>query len=591
MRARYKIEHKELRYRGLMIWIVLLVAGTTIGVNAARMQDNTVEVSDFGALPNDGKCDRAAIKRALDYAKTVKAEELVFDVGTYDLFVSDASKNTGLDILSLHDFTMRGAINQKGNPATTFLRHYDFKNDMHGKPILSVRHSNNFRLQNIIFDNNPRYSTAGEVVTNDGESVTVKIFEGNPVIDGTLFFTSNIWDLSTKNLKKVESPTYGGDVYKKREEYTWHVVGDTANRIMQLHSPTLASKVAIGEGLSWHFSYKGIQVNFYMCNDLSVENVWTFNAIGFCMRAEACENITAKKVKIIAPDNQLAVGSRDGWKLYACRGKVVMDEIYMEGVRWDGQNVHGSFLWPYQVVDKHTIWLKKKEGAAFPIPVGSKIGFWNGKEEILRTVQKSELKPTGKKERGFLLTFTEPVPDFVNEKTLCLIYGWNIDNYMLSNSTFRNIAGSASLIRNSNVSIVNNTFDHIMYPAIMIGGAINEGEGVVPKNVRIERNKITHSGWMSRHGITGAIGIRNQEEGEELVFHTNKDPKLQERKSPWMTDVRVIGNTIEDSREGIVAKGTLGMHVRGNKFFRVKKNIDVEKESNPDVRIEGNNIK
>lgn len=556
-----------------------------------QAQDKIVKVVDFGAIPNDGKCDIAAIKRALNYVKTVKAKELRFDAGTYDLFVGDASKNMAIDVAELYDFTFTGETDKGGNPATTFLRHYDFRDDMHGRPILSVRRSNNFHLQNVVFDNNPRYSTAGEVIANDGKTVKVKIFEGNPVIDKTLFFTSNIWDLATKTLKKVESPTYGGDVYKKREEYTWHAVGDPAERIMQLNSPTLASKVSVGEGLSWHFSYQGIQVNFYMCDDLTVENVWTYNAIGFCMRAEACENIKAKKVKIIAPDNQLAVGSRDGWKLYACRGKVIMDDIYMEGVRWDGQNVHGSFLWPHKVIDQHTIWLRKKKGAAFPIPVGSKVGFWNGKEEVLRTIQKSEMKPTENKERGFLLTLTEPVPDFVNEETLCQIYGWNIDTYTLSNSTFRNIAGTASLIRNTNVNIINNTFDYIMYPAIMIGGAIHEGEGVVPTNVRIEGNKVTHSGWMSRHGITGAIGIRTQEEGEGLVFHSDKDRTQLERKSPWMTEIRLIGNTIEHSKEGIVAKGTKGLHVENNTFIGVGKSMDIPKEDNPDVVIEGNQIK
>lgn len=571
-------------------WMLLFTI-LTVGVHMVRAQDKIVKVADFGALPNDGKCDIAAIKKALNYAKTVKAEELVFDAGRYDLFVGDAEKNVAIEIIGFNDFTLKGATDKKGNPTTTFLRHYDFRNDLTGKPILAVNRSHTFRLQNVVFDNNPRYSTAGEVIANDGESITLKIFEGNPVIDGTLFFTSNIWDLSTKTLKKVESPTYGGDVFKKVEEYTWRVVGDPADRIMKLYSPRIASKTAVGDGISWNFSYKGVQINFYMCDNLTVENVWTYNAIGFCMRAEACENITARKIKIIAPDNQLAVGSRDGWKLYACRGKVVMDEIYMEGVRWDGQNVHGSFLWPHQVIDKNTIWLRKKQGAAFPVPVGSKVGFWNGKEEILCTVRESEMKPTEEQERGFLLTLAEPVPDFVNEETLCQVYGWNIDHYLLSNSTFRNIAGSASLIRNTNVDIVNNTFDHIMYPAIMIGGAIHEGEGVVPKNIRIEGNKVMHSGWMSRHGITGAIGIRTQEEGEGLVFHSDKDREQLERKSPWMTDIYVIRNRIEHSGKGVVAKGTQGLSIEGNTFIGVEKPTDIPLEDNPKVVIKANKIK
>lgn len=79
----------------------------SFGVQA---QDKIVKVADFGAIPNDGKCDIAAIKRALDYVKTVKAEELVFDVGTYDLFVGDASKNMAIEIVQYIDFIFRGKM-------------------------------------------------------------------------------------------------------------------------------------------------------------------------------------------------------------------------------------------------------------------------------------------------------------------------------------------------------------------------------------------------------------------------------------------------------------------------------------------------
>ncbi len=560
--------------------------GGMIGLHAVQAQDKIVKAADFGAIPDDGKCDMVAIKKALDHAKTVKAGALLLEAGTYDLFVGDASGKMAIDITGMNDFTLKGGIDDKGDPATTFLRHYDFKNDMYGKPILSVRRSKHFGLQNVIFDNSPRYSTAGEVIATDGNTVTLKVFEGNPVIDGTLFYTSNIWDLASKTLKKVESPTYGGDVNKRKKEYTWHVQGNPEQRIMTLNSPRVAAMVEVGDGLSWNFSYKGIQVNFYMCDDLSVENVWTYNAIGFCMRAEACENITARKVKVIAPDNQLTVGSRDGWKLYACRGKIVMDGLYMEGVRWDGQNVHGSFLWPHRVMDGHTVWLKKKKGAAFPIPEGSRIGFWNGSEEVLCTVRKAVMKPTESGDRGFLVTFEEKIPDFINDETLCQIYGWNIDDYTLSNSVFRNIAGCASLIRNTNVTIVNNTFDHIMYPAIMIGAAINEGEGTVPKNVRIEHNKISHSGWMSRHGITGAIGIRNQEEGEGLIFF-DREKALEKlnKTSPPITNIQVIGNTITHGEKGIVASGTLNLLIKENVFRQVKETIVADQESNSGVLV------
>src|SRR5690606_24765201 len=160
-----------------------------------------------------------------------------------------------------HGLTMRGAMDGAGNPATKLVRHYDFKHEMYGNQILRVRNCNDFQLKNFIFDNSPRYSTAGEVIAKDAQSVTLRVFEGNPVIDSTIFYTGNSWNLTTKTLNKVESLTYGADVPPKKAEYTWHIVGDPAQRVMKMNSPTVAAKVAIGDGISWNFSWQGIQVN------------------------------------------------------------------------------------------------------------------------------------------------------------------------------------------------------------------------------------------------------------------------------------------------------------------------------------------
>src|SRR5690606_9288985 len=145
-----------MKFKKIPVFIALFVSMGQM----AQAQDKIVKVADFGAILNDGKCDIAAIKRALDYAKTVKAEQLLFDAGTYDLFVGDARKNTAIDVQLLDGFTMMGATDAQGQPATTFLRHYEFKNALYARPILHVNKSANFRLQNFIFDNNPRYSTA-----------------------------------------------------------------------------------------------------------------------------------------------------------------------------------------------------------------------------------------------------------------------------------------------------------------------------------------------------------------------------------------------------------------------------------------------
>src|SRR5690606_31504112 len=150
--TRYRMEREEIPHKRLVIVIILIIIGIVIGIRSAQAHDRIVKVADFGAIPSDGKCDIAAIKSALNYAQTVKAEELVFEAGTYDLFVGNAAKNIAIDVRSLDGFSMTGTIDAKGQPATTFLRHYEFKNALAARPILNVINCTNFQLKNFIID-------------------------------------------------------------------------------------------------------------------------------------------------------------------------------------------------------------------------------------------------------------------------------------------------------------------------------------------------------------------------------------------------------------------------------------------------------
>jgi len=525
----------------------------SVGVNAQ------IKVSDFGAFPNDDKDDLKAIQQAVIALKREKVKTLIFEKGTYDLFFEDVSKSKGIDIYGQHNVTFLGKKDGNNNPKTTLLRHYKIKNNVWGKSILQVVGCNNFKLKNFIFDNYPRYSTAGKVVVNNGESIVVEVFSGNPMVAGTMFYCGNSWDLKNKTLLPVESITYGAEVSKNAKEYTWEIYNKD-KREMVLNSPTAASKVKVGDGLSWHFGYNGIQVSYKQCNNLHVENVTTYNAIGFCMEARRCGNITSKNVRFQAPENQLAVGSRDAWKIYASNGNVLMDNMYIEGVRWDGQNVHGSFAFVHEVLDDRTIWFKKKYDAFFNITKGSSISLSKDNyTKESRIVESCERRKVDGNFAGFVVRFTENIPDFVCKETIGMVSDWNTKSYILKNSTFKNIAGSASILRNSNSVVKNNSFSYIMYP-LTIGGAIREGEGVVPDNVTISNNLFINSGWMARHTRKGAIVLSNWK---------SKEYEL----SPVMRNIRITNNTIKNGEIGLNINDADGVTILKNKFQNVEEEI------------------
>jgi len=478
-----------------------------------------VRVADFGAFPDDGKCDRAGIAAAIENAKANSASKIVFESGIYELDIKDVETERGIHIANMTNLTFEGTTDVSGAPSTTLLRKYKYKPDYCGGHLLLVADSPNFTLKNFIIDNSPQYMTAGEIVKNDGESIFVRVFEGNPFFDKTIAFCGNLWDKKTGNLLKKGSVTYGASfegvsIKDNLQAYTFFVEGDPEGRLLKLTNPTVAKKCVVGEVLSWHFGWRGYQVYFLRCDNLALENVWTHSAIGFCMQAAFCRNVRSKNVKFLRVGNQMAVGSRDAWKLLGCRGIAVMENMYIDGVRWDGQNVHGFFAWVASKIDSKTaLFANDNYGIiADCFKVGSKVGFVKDdrQTEVLITITSSKMseKPHPNNARMFPsltlvagasdmaddgkrmveVAFEEEIPDWVNQSTVCNIYGVNIDSYLLINSEFKNIAGTASLIRNDNAVITGCTFDHIMYPAICVGGALEEIEGVVSKNVNIANN-------------------------------------------------------------------------------------------------------
>lgn len=531
---------------------------------------SALRAADFGAVANDGKCDKAAIKKAIAAAAQNGAKEIVFEKGVYDLNVGDAENNIAIEIANIDGLTFAGALDENGNPATFFVRRYDFKNSLNAREILFVSGCKNFTLKNAVFDNYPRYMTAGEIVANDGESITVKVLEGNPFIADTVIYCANIWDKNTHNLIKAPSVTYGGilsgDVESRKEEYTMRVLGDPSQRLMKLNSKDVAKKVQKGQIFSWHFGWLGYQVNFVRCEDLRLENVHTYSAIGVAVNSMLCKNTYAKGVKFLRQDNQMQVGCRDAWIVQLCNGRFSVEDMYVEGVRWDGQNVCGRFAFLKEKTDlKSAVFSNYFFGAkAFLFPKGSKVGFCRGRDDevMLTVVSASDLPVKPYEKPAVKVRFAEDLPDFAAAGAICNLYGGYMDSYELRNCTFKNIAGSASLIRGDNAKISNCVFEYVMYPAVVLGGDLASCEGGIGKNFSVENCTFKDSAWQERHGAQGALSIKPE-----------VPKRFDGQEIPFIKNVSIKNNFFENCEVGIEFGGVKGIQLSGNKFKNVKKPV------------------
>lgn len=522
---------------------------------AAAAQETIVRVSDFGAVPNDGKNDLKQIRKALRKAEKIGATKIVFDAGTYDIFHSDIEENDALVLSHIPNVTMEGAVDADGEPATMLLRHYEMAPDLKAKNLLRIDECENFTLRNMKFDNSPRYMTSGEVVFNDGKHVVVRIFDGCSLVDGTRLYCANLWDMKTRNLKHTGSVTFGGSVSKKAAEYTTRVTNWDERKVL-ISSTDAASKIEVGDGISWHFGWNGTQVDFWKCDNMRMENVHSYSAIGFHFQSSLCRNLSGYRVRIGREGDDLNCGSRDAWKMWLCMGEATMNAIHMDGVRWDGQNVHGKFLYFVDAEGSNTATFSYNGMSVERVEPGDKIGMWKDREnESLMTVKSYEVLPIEwGKPRLVRVSFEEPLPDFLCASTPCNPYSHTC-HYTLENSTFENIAGCASILRNDDSTIRGCTFVHIMYPAVFLGGDLNN-ESVTGKNLLVEGCEFEDCAWESRNGVKGAFAAA------VLPF---KDFPV-----PYIFDLRIVGNTFRDCPTAISVKGVKGIVLKDNKFENVE---------------------
>lgn len=561
-------------------WIFLDINSNFNGENYVGLSEisfefpASIQVVQFGAYPDDNQEDAIAIRQAFSFAQQNHIRRIVFGKGQYDLYGIESRTGKGwanLFVMDMPNLIIEGAVNSDGSPATRIVRHYAFSNDWSPKAIMHLENCPNLQFRNFLFDNDPQYCTAGQVVEKTDTSVTVDIFNGLPYIDGTIAYCANAWDLSTGMLKHVESLTYGSDVDERQTELTWHTVAGGDGRRMRLDSSYFTDKIEVGDGISWHFGWNGLQLKWIQCDDLYLENLKTVNAIGFAMIASNCRNIRAKNIRIQAEGNQLAVGPRDGWKLYACQGTVLIEDMYCEGVRWDGQNVHGTFCRVSETVNSTTIKMVRQAGTYYPITIGSKILLWDGPESFELTVNACTGRILQDKTIEFTVSFNEAVPEFVTANTIASIYAWNIDSYTLKNCTFAKIAGCASIIRNDGAVFDGCIYRNIMYPAIVLGASIWEGEGTFTRNVLVRECLFSDSGWVKRQNAEGLLGIRTGGSTQ-----------------PYMKNIQIINNTFKDARIGIDITGAKDILIKGNWFQNVSIPWRIDPDSTDGIIIDDN---
>jgi hypothetical protein len=164
---------------------------------------HAMHVSEFGAKPDDGRCDTEVLNAALVAAKQNGARELNFAAGTYNL-TKPIAKDHYLALVEIKNLALVGAVDARGEPLTRLERNIKLNNDTQAPIQLSVLRSTGITVRNFILTNNPPFGTRARVIAVDAakDKVVVEVLPDLPAYDGMRCASAHAWDLTTGKLKR-----------------------------------------------------------------------------------------------------------------------------------------------------------------------------------------------------------------------------------------------------------------------------------------------------------------------------------------------------------------------------------------------------
>lgn len=223
------------------------------------------------------------------------------------------------------------------------------------------------------------------------------------------------------------------------------------------------------------------------CKDIKLQNITIHYAEGMGLLAQMSENITLSDFKVCLKDKQdprYFTTQADATHFSGCKGKIISENGYYEGMMDDAINVHGTYLKVEKIINPRTIHARYMHvqtwGFKWGEP-GDDLQFI--KSQTMEYHHKNQIHsitpldtPTEQGAKLFEITLKEALPNEIMQSN----ENWGIENLtwtpevVFNNNYIRNNRARGALFSTPKCTRVeNNTFDHTSGTAILLCGDCN----------------------------------------------------------------------------------------------------------------------
>ena len=533
-----------------------------------------IDARDFGAIPNDGKDDTKALRKAAEYCRNNPGTTLYIQPGVYRLIDKEAEK--------LEERAYAGELGENVEeviftPYYPYAKGLDFSGSVDTQVLaedvtllcegwmepISIIDAKNFKLSGITIDYLRKPFSQGEVVSIGNGYFDIRFSEERTITTETPLMRMTFW-MPTYNrvaptvLYFPERELLGDNVVRFHHQIDSSLVGSTACVIHSFHFRpavlVLDSENTVLENVTIH-SQPGMGVVGFDSKDILLKNLSVKPAPGYYQSTNT-----------------------DATHFAACEGVVRFEACYFQGQGDDATNVHGY----YQTINHASgrnaqLQIKARTYTHAQVIDAPRIS------DVLELVEKKTLKPIKnyevrkvKTEYGSVVCEVELSEELPTDcSAYYLMNITKLPKFEFENCLVNSHLARGVLVKTRGVKINNNVFRYCTGTAIHVGAESSWHEGSHAKDVTITHNMIfgCGSGSGSQAGASGIAVVIEAPDTDKSFLHDNI----------LIRDNMILG---EGNDCGIYVGNSSNVKVEGNRVMNCKTDILTHSVQNMEIRPE-----
>ena len=454
------------------------------------IEQTTVSVAEFGAKPDDGEDDTAAIRAAVAKCQILKNPVLLFPRGRYELQNASYSKNRrAIEINNCQGLTIDGQGSELIFTGLTI-------------PFY-IENSQNVSLKNLSIDwDRPPFSQ-GTVISASENELIIALDPRFSLPPGMEVY--GIMDFDASSEKGIASFDLFHSLIRKIEyQDPLTIKVSMAKKAFDVpgHSEVISKALAGLPGKTVvlrHYNEKDLfpcwGIRFLQCSDIKLEDVNIYSCVGLAFHASVTKNISCKRLNV-APrpgSGRLMSSTLDAWHCAFISGEVRIEDCKFENMGDDGINLYSKYL----SIDKYNenkLFLKvASQGWQGPTPMPG---------EIMTVMHQTDLSPYGdltvksakwdRNSKSFHVEFMETLPEKLQSGDIVVNKSYE-PKTMIKNCVIKGNRARGILISSPNVTVENCRIESTTHAGIMIF-ADTKRQARVPSNITIKNNQFIDCG-------------------------------------------------------------------------------------------------